>query len=234
MAIRGILFDKDGTLIDVDRTWLPIYREMLQHLFATDEAGAEALMEQVGYDKATDRMKPGSLMAGGTTAQMVDVWWPNLDAAGKAEKSRAIDNDYTHLVEARLQPLMPLTPIMEELKAMGHRVGLATNDSYVSAVRHMELVGLSGHFEMILSYDTVPRAKPSGDMIRAFAAKTGLAPKEIAIVGDNSHDLEEAQNGGAGLAIGVLTGNSQREHLAQLADHVIGSVAELPALMRSL
>ena len=29
MRIKAILFDKDGTLIDVTRTWLPAYREIL-------------------------------------------------------------------------------------------------------------------------------------------------------------------------------------------------------------
>ena len=42
MKIAGVLFDKDGTLIDVNATWVPIYREVLQQIFDTDEAGAEA------------------------------------------------------------------------------------------------------------------------------------------------------------------------------------------------
>ena len=44
MKIQGILFDKDGTLLDVNATWVPIYREALKHLFGLDDAAAEAKM----------------------------------------------------------------------------------------------------------------------------------------------------------------------------------------------
>ena len=234
MAIKGILFDKDGTLIDVDRTWLPIYSGILQDLFATDEAGAEFLLEKAGYDPATKRMRAGSVIAGGTTAQLVDIWWVGLSIKDRADMCRRLDHDYVALVEQHLTPLMPLPPIMAALKADGYRLGLATNDSFVSATRHVGLIGLTLHLEAIITSDRVSQAKPSGDMIRAFAAQTGLQPFEIAIVGDNTHDLEEAHNGGAGLGIGVLTGNATREDISHLADYVIDSVADLPRLLRSL
>lgn len=234
MAIKGIVFDKDGTLIDVDRTWLPIYRNILKELFATDEAGAEVLMEKAGYDPVTRRMRAGSVIAGGTTGQLVDIWWAGHNVKDRADMCRRLDHDYVALVEQHLTPLMPLPPIMAALRADGYRLGLATNDSFVSATHHVKLIGLAAHFEAIITSDRVSQAKPSGDMIRAFALQTGLQPFEIAIVGDNSHDLEEARNGGAGLGIGVLSGNAAREDIAHLADYVIDSVADLPQLMRSL
>ena len=49
------------------------------------------------------------------------------------------------------------------------------------------------------------------------------------MVGDNPHDMEEARNGGAGLAIGVLSGNAGHGDLDHLADHVIPSIAHLEA-----
>jgi phosphoglycolate phosphatase len=54
------------------------------------------------------------------------------------------------------------------------------------------------------------------------------------MVGDNPHDMETAHDAGAGLAIGVLSGNSAADHLAPLADHVIGNITELPALLRRI
>lgn len=232
--IKGVLFDKDGTLIEVNATWVPIYRQILKELCATDDAGAEALMAKAGYDPATGKFRAGSLLAGGTTRQIAATWWPEL--AGEAFEARVhqLDHGYTHLVRDKLTPLMPLEPLLSELRAMGLRLGVATNDSHVSARAHMAHVGVIAHFEDIIAADTVPVPKPSGNMIRKFAEVTGLPPSAIAMVGDNHHDMEEARNGGAGLAIAVLSGNAAREDIAHLADFTIGSVAELPALLRSL
>lgn len=234
MSIRAVLFDKDGTLIDVNATWIPIYREMLMDIFATDLAGAEALMAKAGFDRAANRFRAGSILAGGTTRQLVDVLWPGLDETAAAEKAHLLDNGYTHLVRERLTPLMPLEPILAELRAMGLKLGVATNDSHVSARAHMAHVGVIEHFDDIIAADTVPVAKPSGNMVRKFAEITGLPASAIAMVGDNHHDMEEARNGGAGLAIAVLSGNAAHEDIAHLADHTLSSIAELPALLRSL
>ena len=234
MKIQGVLFDKDGTLIDVNGTWVPIYRRLLMDLFGTDERGAQLHMEKAGYDSGTGQFRPGSILAAGTTRQLIDIWWPGLDEPGVAEKIRILDHGYAPLARQSLKPLMPLEPIFKELRAMGLKLGVATNDSHVSARNHMSHIGVIEHFDDIIAADTVAVAKPSGDMIRRFAAVTAMAPSAIAMVGDNSHDMEEARNGGAGLAIAVLSGNAAHADIAHLADHTIASVAELPGLLRSL
>jgi phosphoglycolate phosphatase len=233
-AIRGILFDKDGTLIDVNGTWVPIYRRMLSKLFGTDVEGSERLMEKAGLDRATGMFLPNSIIAAGTTRQLIDIWWPGLDAAGVAEKVRILDHDFAPLVREYLKPLMPLEPVLTELRGMELRLGVATNDSHVSAMGHISHLGIAELFEIVIAADTVAAPKPSGNMIRRFAEVTGLATSAIAMVGDNSHDMEEARNGGAGLAIAVLSGNAEAGDIAHLADYTIAHVAELPALLRSL
>lgn len=234
MTIRGVLFDKDGTLIEANDTWVPIYRRMLVDLFGTDIDGADRMMELAGLDRATGKFRHGSILAGGTTRQLIDIWWPGLDEPGVAEKMRIFDHDYAPLIKDYLKPLMPLEPIFTELRGMGMKLGVATNDNLVSARNHMAHIGVVEHFEDIIAADTVDVPKPSGSMIRRFAEITGLQPVQICMVGDNSHDMEEARNGGAGLAVAVLTGNAEAGHIAHLADHVIASVAELPTLLRSL
>ncbi|MCX7349940.1 MAG: HAD family hydrolase [Alphaproteobacteria bacterium] len=234
MKIHGVLFDKDGTLIDVNATWVPIYREALKQLFSVDDAGAEALMVQAGYDRATGKLKAGSPLAGGTNREIAAIWWPELKGGALDAHLDRLEHRFGQMARDRLVPLMPLEPILSDLRAMGLKLGVATNDSHLSARAHMAEVGVIAHFEDIIAADTVPVAKPAGNMIRRFAALTGLPAASIAMVGDNHHDMEEARNGGAGLAIAVLSGNAGREDIAHLADYTIDSVADLPALLRRL
>jgi phosphoglycolate phosphatase len=73
-------------------------------------------------------------------------------------------------------------------------------------------------------------------MVLAFADHCGLAPDEVALVGDSLHDLEAARAAGA-VAIAVLTGRTglaARPELEPHADHVIESIADLPDLLDRL
>jgi len=65
MAIRGILFDKDGTIIDYWRTWVPINRAAALYAAGGDNAIADALLRLGGHDPTTDGITPGSPLAAG-------------------------------------------------------------------------------------------------------------------------------------------------------------------------
>ncbi len=234
MVIRGVLFDKDGTLIESNATWVPIYKTFLAEAFKAGPSEVNALMAMAGYDVASDRFVPGGILAAGTTKQAMEIWWPDLDAAGIQEKCALLDHDYAPLATDMMKPLMPLIPIFDELHLLGLELGIATNDSFRSATNHMHRLGVHDYFVDVIAADNVAIPKPSGQMIARFAETTGLHPSEIAMVGDNTHDMEEAHNGGAGLAIAVLSGNARREDIAHLAHYVLDSVADLPALFKGL
>jgi phosphoglycolate phosphatase len=233
MAIKAVLFDKDGTLIDVNGTWVPFYKAMLKQEQGLSALEVEAKMMVAGLDPVSNTFRAGSTLAGGTTRQLVALWWPDSSAVEHAEITYRLDHDYAVLALSHMTPLMPLPPVFEALLALGLKLGVATNDGEVSAKRHLGALKVDHFFTAILGSDSVAIPKPSGQMVRMFAERAGILPHEIAMVGDNTHDLEEARNGGAGLAIGVLSGNAQRHHLAPHADYVFDSIADLPEFFRS-
>jgi phosphoglycolate phosphatase len=120
---------------------------------------------------------------------------------------------------------------LSSLRAAGYRLGLATNDSADGAERTLSALGVRELFDAVYGYDSVERPKPAPDVVHAFAQKTGLAPAEIAFVGDNRHDLEAGRAAHAGLVVGVLSGTGTRDKLEPLADVILGSVADLPAYL---
>src|SRR5262245_24752303 len=208
MPIRGLLFDKDGTLIDVIGTWLPVYREMLAEAFPDHNERWQRILLESGYDPDSNNFKTNSLLAAGTTDQLVDLWWPGLTPGERQAMIERVDRDFLSKSEKYLQPLMPLEPLLNQLKARRLKLGIATNDNEASARSHVQLLKLDKLIDFVAGYDTVEKAKPAGDMVHAFCAACGLEPPDVAVVGDNPHDLEMARSAGAGLAIGVLSGNS--------------------------
>jgi phosphoglycolate phosphatase len=229
--ISGILFDKDGTLIDLDATWVPVYKAFLHREKALGHQHTIELMQKAGYDPVADRFLPNSVLASGTTLELAQMWWPDLDDDAINHKIAMLDNEFAHIALANIKPVLPLAEFLTGLRERGLKIGVATNDTYKSAMNQLTHLGIADLFDDIMGADTVERPKPSGDMIRRFAVRMGIPASAIAMVGDTYHDLAEAKAGGAGLAIGVLSGNTSREHLEGVADHVVSTIADVPDLI---
>lgn len=229
-SLRGILFDKDGTLFDYHGTWGPILVEAAEVAARERQALVPEMLAVIGYDPATARVAPGSIAGAGDTFGLADAW---LTIAGGWERDaliREMDALFTRLAPVRSLPVTDLPTLFRVLKERGFCLGIATNDVAASAQASIIRFGLSALVDFSAGYDSGHGQKPGPGMALAFCAATGLSPGEIAVVGDNSHDLEMGRRAGAALTIGVLTGTSARGDLA-LADHVIESIVDLPALL---
>ena len=234
MAIRGILFDKDGTLIDFPSTWEPVLRALALEFAKSDPGIADDLMAKAGFDHRQRRFKAGSVWAAGNTLDLVAAWLPHAPEADHAAVAHWIDDYCERVAPDTAVPITDLARLFARLRRSGFSLGVATNDVTRSAMATMERLGVSGQLVAILGYDSVAQPKPAADMVVAFCAKAAIEPGEVAVVGDNLHDLIMARAAGAGLAIGVLTGNGSRGELGAYADHVIASIEELPHLLDEL
>ena len=81
--IRGLLFDKDGTLLDFHATWAPILERLTAELAAGDAALAKRLLEHGGRDPLSGRYRAGSLLAQGNTVEIAQAWHPNRGVAAR-------------------------------------------------------------------------------------------------------------------------------------------------------
>jgi phosphoglycolate phosphatase len=231
MTIRAILFDKDGTLIDFAATWVPVVKALAVEFADGHQPTADELLAIAGYDAGRDTFRGGSVWAGGTSRDLVAAWRPGATVAEIEEATRFVDEFCKARASDSVVPVADLEPLFRELRADGLKLGIATNDSEHTAKKTAAQLGVDHLFDRILGYDSVANAKPAPDMVLDFCAALSLPPDSVAVVGDNVHDIDMARAAGAGLAIGVLTGNSSHDDLAPHADHIIGSVADLPRLL---
>ncbi|MEL6421587.1 MAG: hypothetical protein AAFQ42_04010, partial [Pseudomonadota bacterium] len=71
--IRGILFDKDGVLLDYEGTFGPQNRAVVKLASGGDPALAERLMVECGYAPGVSRAAAGSLFAAGSLDEIADA-----------------------------------------------------------------------------------------------------------------------------------------------------------------
>ena len=226
--IRGILFDKDGTLVDFQATWFAIGDRMAMRAAAGDRGRADALMAQAGYDLAAHRFRADSVFAAGTNADIVALWYPGLEQAPRQAMVADFDTFTASEGAAQSVALPGAREAIARLHGAGYRMGVATNDSTRGAEQTLLALGIAQMFDAAYGYDAVANPKPAPDTISAFADLTGLKPAQLAMVGANRHDLQMARAGGVGLAVGVLSGTGTRDTLSSLADVVLDSIADLP------
>ncbi|MCF8470840.1 MAG: HAD family hydrolase [Parvibaculum sp.] len=233
-AVRGILFDKDGTLFDYHGTWTPILTEAAEVVARGRRALVPDMLAAIGYEEDKGRFAAGSIAGAGDTFGLADAW---LAIAGGWERGALItelDGVFAREAPLRSLPVTGLAAFFVGLKAKGFFLGIATNDGAASASATGVRFGFAASLDFSAGYDSGYGQKPGPGMALAFCAATGLVPGEVAVVGDNRHDLEMGRRAGAGLNIGVLTGTGGRADLEPLADHVIESITDLPALLDGL
>lgn len=227
--IKGIIFDKDGTLFDFNATWGAWTRQMLEAEIGDDQAQFDALTEVLGYDASANRFFPGSVVIASTVDVVADHILTVLGDVSKVDLLSRM-NAGAALVEQ--QEAVPLVDYFTALAAMNLVLGIATNDAEAPALRHLERAGVRSHFDFIAGYDSGHGAKPEPGQLHAFCAQTGLGAAECAMVGDSTHDLDAGRAAGM-LTIGVLTGPALQEELAPRADVVLPNIGAIPDWLRA-
>lgn len=236
MALRAILFDKDGTLIDFDATWGPAAYEVMRTLAAGDERAFAELIRVSEYIEHERRFLPSSPLVAGSSAHYGPLWAQALGRTPGTDLYREMDELFRVWGLRHLAPIGEPAAVARALSERTLRLGIATNDAEASARSQAEALGLMPFLDFIAGYDSGFGGKPHPGMVLAFADRLGVAAGEVALVGDSLHDLETARLAGA-VGIAVLTGplkRAARSDLEPHADHVIESIADLPAFIDTL
>jgi phosphoglycolate phosphatase len=224
--IRAVLFDKDGTLVDLDRTWAGALMAGAIDFADGDQASAARLCEAVGWDSARGTFAPGAFFASHPNAAVAARWRALAAKPFAASDAARLDVIFAREILGGVTPLADLKAVTGRLRARGLALGVATNDSRASTLEQLAALGVAGEFAFVTGYDGPCASKPDPEALIEFAKRAGCRAAEIAVVGDSETDIAFARAGGA-FAIAVAADEGHRAALVPLADLAIPSIDEL-------
>jgi phosphoglycolate phosphatase len=224
MNIRGVIFDKDGTLFDFQSTWGIWTAQVLARIAGSDEALLQQLAEALGYDTQTRRVQPGSVIVAATPMEIAAVVEDCIPALSQTQICDWLNEEAKTAPQVLVTDLHRLTA---ELRRINLGLCVMTNDAETPARAHLASVQASDLFDFVIGSDSGFGAKPQAAPLLALADKMEIPAAACVMVGDSTHDLRAGRAAGM-RAVAVLTGLAEADELAPLADAVLPDVSHLP------
>ena len=236
MKKTTVLFDLDGTLIDLDqdefiRLYFVVLLDKLAALGYEREFMLSAVETAIRATKAND----------GTCTNEVRFWQSLGDAVGGLTDTlrEAILSFYRDDFGAILERTCTAYPrsceILDAVRAKGLRIVLATNPLFPAECTHarIRIGGMSpDDFEYITAYENSSHCKPNPAYFTELLAKLGISPDECVMVGNDTKDDFSAH--ALGIPVFVLTDGLINQGGIDLNDYPHGSVDELIAYVNTI
>ncbi|MEQ7790159.1 HAD family hydrolase [Staphylococcus nepalensis] len=229
--MKWILFDKDGTIIYFDRSWMKIGLQLVEDFMEKYKEDINNIDESYAYLGVVDgEIQPGTIMASGALDEMVKAFCKiaNQDVTQWAQQrsQTLVDNRVPEnvLVEG-------INETLETLQQRGYKMGIVTSDSKKGVEQFLEYTQFERFFDIVISTEADAVEKPNPEVLNSLFYRYEVDPKDVAIVGDTANDIQTGVNAQLGLKIAVLTGVGLEEEFAK-ADYIFDNVNDIADVLK--
>jgi phosphoglycolate phosphatase len=175
MALRAVLFDLDGTLLDT----------------APDMVGAlnalrrDESLAPLPYDVIRSAVSHGA-------ARVVKAGFPDANPEAALQLQRRFLEIYRGALSRETRLFPGMSEVLDALAGLSIKSGIVTNKAAWLTEPLLEELGLRARFACVVSGDTLAERKPHPLPLLHAAALAGVSPSECIYVGDAERDVQAA------------------------------------------
>ena len=235
--IRLVIFDKDGTLMDLYRYWsqmIALRAGLICRKLGLDGRHKADLIFEMGVDEKNGRLRPEGPVGVLKREIVMQAAIDYLASKGHEDTHDLCFNVFSDVDKATSENLKPLIKpidgaqeLLIQLKQNGCKIAIATTDRTVRAQLAMEYLGFADLIDISVGADIVASSKPAPDMAELILEKLNIDRANVVVVGDAITDIQMGINANLKASIGVLTGLTGEAQLRELTAYVVKSVAEI-------
>jgi putative hydrolase of the HAD superfamily len=200
--LRALVFDFDGLILDTESVWIDGYADVhAEHGRPFDRA---LFLRCVGH---------------------VDIAFDPWRAFDRQHDRGALERSLVRHKQRRLaaQSILPgVVALMDEARARGLPIALASNSDRAHCEGHLTRLGLRDRFVLLGCREDVPSPKPEPDLYRHVVNQLGLRPRQAVALEDSHAGSLAAKR--AGLWCVVVPNDSTRHHACEHADWRVPSL----------
>lgn len=230
--IRGILFDKDGTLVEFNSQWVKTTQSLVhsivnEHFHGDIDKKRQEIEKLIGLDG--DKVNEHGLLAGYTTKDLSIAIANALNLDEDMLYQQINEFYFKQLLNnpIDIKPLGDLQKLFARINENQIKIGIVTADDYNITKLTIETLGIGQYVDFIATADRYKK-KPDNEALLAFCNQFQLQQNEVIHVGDTEVDMKFSKH--CLLGIGVLSGVGTKKTLSKYTPYIIESVDEIPNL----
>jgi phosphoglycolate phosphatase len=181
LAVKMVMIDLDGTLIDT----------------APDLAAcANRMLEELGrspYDRKIVATWIGNGVPRLVKRALTGEMWSEPAEELFAQALPMFERHYGEHVSDLSRPFPGVLEGVKQLQAQGFSLACITNKAEAFTVPLLKNLGLFEYFELVLSGDSLPKQKPDPLPLMHACRHFGITPDHGVLVGDSSNDVQAAR-----------------------------------------
>jgi len=217
-AVKAVLFDMDGTLIDSMGAYYAIIQDVMDQLDMEITLSRELLFENLSRGESLSSV----------------VFAPEMrdrDSIVRQFNSLALEAFREMFSKEDVALIDGVSTLLQELKRDGFLLAIVTSSRAEIVLPFLKAKEIHPHLSCVIGRFDTPRLKPFPDPLLKCTEILGVHPGEAIYVGDSIIDIQAGKAAGTG-TVGVLTGTSDMDGLrAEAPDAILESVGDLPTLL---
>jgi phosphoglycolate phosphatase len=228
--VDAIVFDKDGTLMDLDAAWAPAAKQWVELAAAGDTGLQERLKLELGVAADGSLLDGGSMatemmgqIASRTQAVLAEVVSEG-EAILRVEEAALTIGE----LEIAVEPIGDVLGAMERLGDAGFVLAIASSDDTDQIFEDLAALGVVDLIAAVAGGDGPWDPKPDPGCLLALADGLSIDPGRMLMIGDSMTDVGAARAAGLPGVVGVSRADGTCS-IAAMVDAVIASIDELLA-----
>jgi phosphoglycolate phosphatase len=238
--LEAIIFDKDGTLIDIHHYWssmIKLRASLITHKWFGQQKAEQIerdLVDIMGVDLSSGKIKSSGPVGIKSRPFIVNIASQMVRSKGVDITNHEMESVFLEAdqqTSKEILPLLKLLPgvvtLLQNLRECGTIMIVVSADITSRARLAMEALKIDHFFSEIIGGDSVKNTKPSPDLALNAMGKCGIVADKMAVIGDHPVDVGMGKSVNAGLNIGVLTGISNATMFDNLDCTVINDLRSI-------